>query len=128
MLTMRRLTSSRKKDLRARAGFTLAELLVALMVFSVGALAMTATAANVLTLMTASKNRTQAAEVAEARFEKMRAQACASHTSDSAVTRGVAESWQVVSLSRADDVTVRVRFMSNRRQQTRIYRSFLSCP
>ena len=40
---MRRLTSSRKKTLRARAGFTLAELLVALMVFSVGALAMTAT-------------------------------------------------------------------------------------
>jgi prepilin-type N-terminal cleavage/methylation domain-containing protein len=125
---MRRLTSSPKKALRARAGFTLAELLVALMVFSVGALAMTATAANVITLMTASKNRTQAADVAEARFEKMRAQACASHTSDSTVTEGVAESWQTVSLARADDVTVRVRFMSNRRQKTRIYRSFLSCP
>ncbi|HEV8234851.1 MAG TPA: prepilin-type N-terminal cleavage/methylation domain-containing protein [Gemmatimonadaceae bacterium] len=125
---MRRLTSSPKKALRARAGFTLAELLVALMVFSVGALAMTATAANVITLMTASKNRTQAADVAEARFEKMRAQACASHTSDSTVTEGVAESWQTVSLARADDVTVRVRFMSNRRQNTRIYRSFLSCP
>jgi hypothetical protein len=78
--------------------------------------------------MTASKNRTQAADVAEARFEKMRAQACASHTSDSTVTEGVAESWQTVSLARADDVTVRVRFMSNRRQKTRIYRSFLSCP
>jgi len=124
---MRRLTSAPKPARRARAGFTLAELLVALMVFSVGALAMTATAANVMTLMTASKNRNAAAAVAEARFERMRSQPCSAHTSDSTTTRGVAEAWQVVNLTRADDVTVRVTFASNRRIQTRIYRSFLPC-
>ena len=124
---MRRVTSHARKALRARPGFTLAELLVALMIFSVGALAMTATSANVITMITASKNRTIAADVAQARFERMRSQPCSAHTSDSTTTDGVAVSWQVVNLTRADDVTVRVSFLSNRRMQTRVYRSFIPC-
>ena len=124
---MRRLTSAPRHGARARAGFTLVELLVALMVFSVGALAMVATASNVMTLITASKNRTLAAAVAEARFERLRSQPCSAHHTDSTTSRGIAESWQVVNLARADDVTVRVTFISNRSQQTRIYRSFITC-
>jgi type IV pilus modification protein PilV len=124
---MRRLTNTSTKATRARRGFTLAELLVALMVFSVGALALAATSANVIRMMTASKNRTQAADVAQARFERMRSQPCSMHTTDSTTTRGVAESWQTVSLSRADDVTVRVRFYASGALQTRLYRTFLPC-
>ena len=112
---------------RGRRGFTLAELLVALMVFSVGALAMVASSADVMTLITASKNRSVAASVAAARFERLRAQPCGSHTSDSTTTRGVSESWTVVKLARADDVTVRVSFVANHAGQTRIYRSFITC-
>jgi type II secretion system protein I len=127
MLTMRRPLKHVQLKPRARAGFTLAELLVALMVFSVGALAMVATSANVMTLITASKNRALAAAVAASRFERMRSQPCSAHQTDSANTRGIAEAWQVVPLSKADDVTVRVSFIANRRTQTRIYRSFLQC-
>ena len=112
---------------RARSGFTLAELLVALMIFTVGALAMVATSANVMTLITASKNRTLAAAVAEASFERMRSQPCSTHLSDSTTTRGVGVNTTVVPLVRADDVTVRVSFISNRRVATRVYRSFLPC-
>ena len=116
-----------RRALRARAGFTLAELMVALMIFSVGALAMTATSANVMTLITASKNRALAAAVAEARYERMRSQPCSAHRTDSTTTRGIGEKWTVVPLTRADDVTVRVTFASNRRINTRVYRSFLPC-
>ena len=112
---------------RARAGFTLAELLVALMVFSIGALAMVATSANVMTLITASKNRTLAGEIAASRFDRMRGQPCSAHQTDSATTRGITEAWQVVKLAKADDVTVRVSFVANHRTQSRIYRSFLQC-
>lgn len=115
------------RALRARSGFTLAELLVALMIFTVGALAMAATAANVMMLIGSSKNRTQAAAVAEARFEQMRSQPCSAHTTDSTTTRGIGEKWSVVPLVRADDVTVRVSFISSRRVNTRVYRSFLPC-
>ena len=124
---MRRHTNPAPSRLRARRGFTLAELLVALMVFSVGALAMVATSANVMTLITASKNRAIAASVASSRFERMRAVPCSAHRTDSATTRGVTEAWQVTKLAKADDVTVRVTFVANHRTQTRIYRSFLVC-
>jgi len=124
---MRRPTQRVQSRLRAREGFTLAELLVALMVFSVGALAMVATSANVMTLITASKNRVNAASVAASRFERLRAQPCSAHRTDSATTRGITEAWQVVKLAKADDVTVRVTFPANHRVQTRIYRSFLQC-
>jgi type IV pilus modification protein PilV len=127
MLTMRRSMNVVQSPLRARQGFTLAELLVALMVFSVGALAMVATSANVMTLITSSKNRAVAAAVAASRFERMRSQPCSAHQSDSASTRGVNEAWSVVKLAKADDVTVRVSFVANHRTQTRIYRSFLVC-
>ena len=124
---MRRQMKNVQSPPRARAGFTLAELLVALMVFSVGALAMVATSANVMTLITASKNRALAASVAASRFERMRAQPCAAHQTDSASARGITEAWQVVKLAKADDVTVRVSFVANHRTQSRIYRSFLQC-
>ena len=124
---MRRPTQHVQSRLRPRPGFTLAELLVALMVFSVGALAMVATSANVMTLITSSKNRALAAEVAASRFERMRSQPCSAHQTDSASTRGITEAWQVVKLAKADDVTVRVSFVANHRTQSRIYRSFLQC-
>ena len=124
---MRRPTNAAPSQPRARRGFTLAELLVALMVFSVGALAMVATSANVMTLITASKNRALAASIASSRFERMRAQPCSLHSTDSATTRGISEAWNVTKLAKADDVTVRVTFVANRRTQSRIYRSFLVC-
>lgn len=124
---MRRPTNVVQSQPRARRGFTLAELLVALMVFSVGALAMVATSANVMTLITSSKNRAVAAAVAASRFERMRSQPCSAHRTDSASTRGVNEAWSVVKLAKADDVTVRVSFVANHRTQSRIYRSFLVC-
>ena len=112
---------------RARAGFTIIELLVAMMIFSVGVLAMASTAARVINMLSSAQTRTVAASVAENRFERLRAVSCASHRSDSAVTRGIKESWTVVPLSRTDDVTVVLKFSADHNTKTQVYRSLLSC-
>lgn len=111
-----------------RGGFTLVELMVALMVFVVGVLAVTGSSAVVMTMVGGSQRRTIAASVAESRLELMRAQSCASHSSGYAQTRGVAETWTVVPVALADDVTVRVTFASSGGNVTsQTYRTYIPC-
>jgi len=113
--------------LRSERGFTIAELLVAVVIFSVGLLAMAGTAAVIMTTLTSTESRTIAAGVAESRFERMRTTTCASRASGSATTRGIAEAWTLNRLARADDVTVSVTFLSNHRARTETFRSFMPC-
>ncbi len=111
-----------------RAGFTLVELMVALMVFVVGVLAVAGSSGVVMTMVGGSQRRTIAATVAESRFERLRAVPCAAHANGAATTRGVRETWTVVPLVRADDVTVRATFSSSRgRVTTQTYRTYIAC-
>ena len=111
-----------------RAGFTLVELMVALMVFVVGVLAVTGSSAVVMTMIGGSQRRTIAAAVAESRFEQLRAMSCTAHANGYAETRGVREAWDVVPLALADDVTVRVTFASSGgRVTSQTYRTYIPC-
>ena len=110
-------------------GYTIVELLVAVMIFSVGLLAMAGSASVIMSTLTSTQSRTIAASVAESRFERVRATPCATRAAGSgaAVSRGISEAWTLDHLARADDVTVNVTFLSNRRQRTETFRSFLPC-
>jgi prepilin-type N-terminal cleavage/methylation domain-containing protein len=108
-------------------GYTIVELLVAVMIFSVGLLGMAGTASVIMSTITSTKSRTIAASVAESRFERIRATPCVSRAGGSAMTRGISEAWTLDRLARADDVTVNVSFLSNRRKRTESFRSFLPC-
>lgn len=113
---------------RAERGFTLAELLVAVVIFSIGLLALAGTASVIMTTLTSTQSRTIAAGVADSRLERIRTTTCASRASGSATTRGIAETWTVSHLPRAeDDVTVSVTFLSNRRPRTETFRTFIPC-
>jgi type II secretion system protein I len=112
---------------RLRAGFTIVELLVALGIFAIGALAMAATSGKVMTMIASSQIRTVSATIAESRFERLRALPCAQHRTDSAVTRGIRETWTVVPVARADDVTVNIRFVSDHTNRSLSFQSFLPC-
>jgi len=111
-----------------RTGFTLIELMVAVMVFTIGVLATMGSAAVVMTMMGGSQRRTVASTVAEARFERLRAESCAAHKPGTATTRGVRESWDVVPLARADDVTVFLTYAGNGgRVVSQTYRTYIPC-
>jgi type IV pilus assembly protein PilV len=111
----------------SQRGFTIVELLVAVVIFSVGLLALAGTSSVILTALTTTKSRTLAAGVAESRFERMRTTACANRASGSATTRGIAEAWTLTRLARADDVTVAVTFLSNHRPRTEQFQSYMPC-
>ena len=73
---------------RSQQGFTLVELLVAVVIFSVGLLALASSSAVMMRTLGESQSKTVAAAVAESRFERIRSTACANRTSGSAVSRG----------------------------------------
>ena len=126
---MSRRTPSRPRIARTvRSGFTLIELMVATIIFTIGVLAMMSSAGSVMTMMGGSQRRTVAAAVADARFERMRAQSCTQHVAGTQVTQGVRETWQIVPLVLADDVTVVVTYpASGGRIVTQTYRTFVPC-
>lgn len=77
------------------AGFTLLEILVALVILGVGILGLSANAALVSSLVGDGSRLTLAATVATSRLEQLRARPCASITSGTATTRGIEERWSV---------------------------------
>ncbi len=111
-----------------RRGFTLVELMVALVIFSIGLLALASTASAIMTMIGSSQSRTVAAAVAASRFERMRATACLSRPlTGSATTRGVTEAWTLARLPRADDVTVTITLKADHRQRTQVFSSYIPC-
>ena len=112
----------------SRSGFTLIELMVALMVFVVGVLAVASSSTVVMTMIGGSQRRTIAAVVAESRVERLRAMSCTAHANGNTTTRGVRETWTVVPLINADDVTVVITFPSSGgRMTTQTYRTYIPC-
>jgi len=112
---------------QSQRGFTIIEVMLAVIVFSVGLLALAGTASVIITTLTSTESRTIATAVAEARFERLGATPCATRASGSAVTRGITETWTLAHLARADDVTVVVNFLSNHKPSTEQFRTFLPC-
>ena len=119
---------SRSVAVRRRSGFTLVELMVAMMVFVIGVLAVASSSTVVMTMVGGSQRRTIAAVVAESRFERLRSVSCTAHVDGNATTRGVSEKWMVVPLTAADDVTVMVTFASSGgRVTSQTYRTYIPC-
>ncbi len=110
------MTTTPHRTRRSRAGFTIVELLVAVMLLSVGVLALASTAAVTQRQMSEGTTRNKAASVAQSRFEiiasRRRANSCAtivavggSVTGDS-TARGIREQWTITRPT--DDGTVHV--------------------
>ncbi len=87
-----------------RRGFTLIELMLSLMLFTVGILSLGATSAVVVRVMGGAREQTLVATMAQSRFEQLRALDCSASqlAGGSASTRGIAEKWTVTTPSSAN--------------------------
>jgi Tfp pilus assembly protein FimT len=94
---------NRRKGLRTRArrprrGITLIELLVAMVLLTMGLLAIVGVSASVTRSLGESRGDNTAAIVAQSRFEQLAGTACTSltlNTTTQTTTRGVTERWRV---------------------------------
>ncbi len=110
------------------AGFTLVELMVAMVIMTVGVLGLASTAAVVLRLMGGGAQQTLAANVAQSRFEWLRARQCPLIASGYASVRGVREDWTVTTIDPTTfDVVDTVRYTSRAGLRAQAYRSAVRC-
>ena len=110
-----------------RAGFTLVELMVAIMIFAVGMLGLAATAASVTRMMGGARRQTLAATAAQSRIERLRSSPCSTLTSGADTSRGIISTWTVSPVTRGVNVTETVLYPTTRGMRSRTYNTTLSC-
>jgi len=123
---MTRLTL-RRPARRTRAGFTLVELMVAMMMFTVGLLALASTSAVVVSQMGDAGRMGVAASVAQTRIERLRSGACTTALSGTNTGRGVSESWTVTPMVRSARIDVTITYATRRGLRSQSYRSMMRC-
>ena len=100
-----------------REGFTLVEVMVAIVILSIGVLGLAATAGVVVRQMTGAVHQSVAANVAYSRMERIRTGNCVAmkDSSGAATTRNVSEKWVIVGTAGShalivyDTITYKVR-------------------
>lgn len=123
---MKRL-DDRRRATRTRAGFTLVELMVAILMFTVGLLALASTSAVIVGQMGDASRMGVAASVAQTRIERLRSGACATTQTGTSNTRGVSESWTVTPMTRSAQIDVTITYSTRRGLRSQSYRSMMRC-
>lgn len=109
-------------------GFSLAEVMIAMVILTVGVLGIAASSA-AITKMTAEGGRSSgAAAVAESRIESLTATPCASLATGGSATSGkFTESWRVTANGLLRTVEVSVSYPAGTSTRTSTYVAYISC-
>lgn len=114
---------------RARRGMTLIEVIVAIIVMSIGIMGLAGTAGYVAQQMGGGNAQTIAAAVATKVSDSLSARRCASIVSGNQTRRGVTVSWTVADSSRTKWVTSQVQYKPKRGpMKTLNYMTVIQCP
>ena len=113
-----------------RRGFTIVELIVAIMILTVGLLSLASTAGSMTRIMASSSVQTVAAQVVQSRIDSLssldcRTLATAGPVSGSTTVRGVTEKWTVSDGANVKWVTDSVTYRGLK--QPLAYRSVITC-
>ncbi|GAC1682997.1 MAG: hypothetical protein NVS9B3_00780 [Gemmatimonadaceae bacterium] len=113
---------------RARRGFTIVEVVVAIFILTAGLLALAGTSAAVVRMVGGAGQQALAAAAAQTRFELLRSTgSCSSIASGSATSRGISESWTATAVTGGFDVALTVSYTTPTGSRSRNYRSLIAC-
>jgi prepilin-type N-terminal cleavage/methylation domain-containing protein len=113
---------------RTRRGFTVIELVVTIVVLTVGLLAMAANSAVIGRQMRGARVMAEAANTAQARFELLRAKPCNALSGGTATVGEVTEVWTATNATRTVVVTDTVKYTTRNGEQVHAYRTSIPCP
>ena len=114
---------------KARDGFTLIEMIIAIIVMSIGVLGLAGTATYVATQMGGGGAQTVAASLATKVADSLSARRCASIVSGTQTKRGVTVTWAVSDSSRTKWVTEQVQYRPKRGPMKSFnYVTVIQCP
>lgn len=116
---------------KARRGFTIVEVMVAIVILSIGILGLAATAGVVVRQMTGAVHQSVAANIAYSRMERIRTGNCVAmkDSSGTATTRNVKEKWVIVGTSGSHALIVydTISFVLRGKTKTQAYTSEFPC-
>ena len=115
-----------------REGFTLVELLVAIVILAVGVLGLAATASVVTRQMTGAVHQSVAANVAYSRMERIRTGNCVAMADSSSpaggvVTRNVTERWTIAKTNNAILVYDTITYVVRGKKRKQVFHSEFPC-
>jgi prepilin-type N-terminal cleavage/methylation domain-containing protein len=115
---------------RSRAGFTIVEVIVAILVLTVGVLGFAGSAAIVTRMMASAEVQSDAANIASARFERLRGGRCPV-ANGTMTADNITERWAGVQMGGANhrmyEVVDTVQFTRRGVQRQQAYRSVVKC-
>lgn len=119
---------NRSSNLTAGAGFTIIEMVVALLIMVVGVLGLAGTASVVSSMVGEGAQQSLVATVVHNRFEVIRSLQCGAVAGGSATTRGIAESWSLTPAgSSMLDLVDSVTYARRRGRKSSSFRSYVTC-
>ena len=119
--TRRRLSGGKRK------GFTIVELVAAILILVVGVLGLASTAAVVMRQINGSSMQTRAAMLAQSRLERMRSINCNALANGTATTNGITETWRFGLANRAAWMIITVSWLERGTTRTVTFTSQRPC-
>ena len=119
----------RPRRLRAQRGFTLIEMIIAIIVMSIGIMGLAGTASYVAQQMGGGNAQTIAAALANKVADSLASRRCSALVSGTQTKRGVKVTWTVTDSSRTKWVTEQAQYTTKRGStKTFNYTSVVQCP
>lgn len=124
---------TRKRTRRARRGFTIVELVVAIILLSIGIIGLASTAGYVTRQMSGSSVQTVAAAVAQNRIDSITSIGCSrlvAPLSGSGTTRSITESWTVTDVTGMNVKLIKITTivpLNRAKKDTINYTTYIPC-